>query len=129
MANHSILTHFAPDFRRVLPHPYRSLSARGCPAPSHVRCHAIHNVNPAWTLAAVDTAMCDQAGRDLPNNPDIKAFKDCAYSTLTPRCCRKLLPFAKYYDCLEVPTYRDQVNNFLKDTKKTIDNIMDECGG
>ncbi|GIL75857.1 hypothetical protein Vretimale_5567 [Volvox reticuliferus] len=83
----------------------------------------------ASTVSAVDTAMCEQAGRDLPNNPDIKAFKDCAYSTLTPRCCRKLLPFAKYYDCLDVPTYRDQVNNFLKDTKKTIDNVMDECAG
>ncbi|EFJ43861.1 hypothetical protein VOLCADRAFT_118937 [Volvox carteri f. nagariensis] len=62
-----------------------------------------------------DTANCEAARTTLPSNPDIAAFRKCANDKpISVPCCRKLMPFAKYYDCLSVPSYRTEVDTFLK---------------
>ncbi|EFJ43860.1 hypothetical protein VOLCADRAFT_118936 [Volvox carteri f. nagariensis] len=58
---------------------------------------------------------CRDAALELPRNPAITAFRKCAEKKpISPECCRKLLPFAKYIDCTNDPRYRKAAEDYLR---------------
>ncbi|KAG2450515.1 hypothetical protein HYH02_005016 [Chlamydomonas schloesseri] len=72
-------------------------------------------------------ALCKEAQADLPNNPDIKAFKQCAATKpISTDCCAKLAPYAKYVPCLSTPMYVTAVNDYLGGVT-TIDEAFKQC--
>ncbi|KAG2440923.1 hypothetical protein HXX76_003776 [Chlamydomonas incerta] len=77
-------------------------------------------------LAAKDP-KCEAARPKLMSNPELKAFRDCAgQKPITASCCRKLLPFAQYYDCLSDPDYKKEADAFLKGVS-SVDEVQSEC--
>ncbi|KAG2440940.1 hypothetical protein HXX76_003793 [Chlamydomonas incerta] len=71
--------------------------------------------------------LCKEAQTDLPNNPDIKAFKQCAATKpISQPCCAKLTPFAKYIPCLSNQMYFNAVNNYLGGAT-SIDEVRKAC--
>ncbi|KAG2493308.1 hypothetical protein HYH03_008443 [Edaphochlamys debaryana] len=77
--------------------------------------------------AHAQDAKCVAAEKDLPNNPDIAAFKACAGTKpITTECCRKLLPFAQLYDCLKDPKYKAAADQFLAGAT-TVDEAQTQC--
>ncbi|PNW80620.1 hypothetical protein CHLRE_07g325200v5 [Chlamydomonas reinhardtii] len=70
---------------------------------------------------------CEAARSTLTNNPELKNFRDCAgQKPITASCCRKLLPFAQYYDCLSDPDYKKEADAFLKGVS-SVDEVQSEC--
>eukprot|EP00198_Chlamydomonas_reinhardtii_P011544 XP_001700881.1 predicted protein [Chlamydomonas reinhardtii] len=71
--------------------------------------------------------LCKEAQANLPNNPDILAFKQCAATKpISTSCCAKLAPFAKYAPCLSNDMYATAVNNYLGGAT-TIDEARKAC--
>ncbi|GIL75856.1 hypothetical protein Vretifemale_5586 [Volvox reticuliferus] len=82
----------------------------------------------ASSAAAVDKALCEQGRRVLPNDPNVQAFKKCATpGAISTDCCAKLVGFGKYYDCLNDPAYKAEVNTFLGGVT-TVDKAKKACG-
>ncbi|KAG2450514.1 hypothetical protein HYH02_005015 [Chlamydomonas schloesseri] len=73
------------------------------------------------------TQLCKEAEQQLPGDPNISAFKQCAATKPIPQdCCAKLAPYAKYLPCLKNPDYRAAVEAFLSGTT-SIDEIRTTC--
>ncbi|PNW80601.1 hypothetical protein CHLRE_07g324233v5 [Chlamydomonas reinhardtii] len=81
---------------------------------------------PPHTADGTDQ-LCKEAQANLPNNPDILAFKQCAATKpISTSCCAKLAPFAKYAPCLSNDMYATAVNNYLGGAT-TIDEARKAC--
>ncbi|EFJ43806.1 hypothetical protein VOLCADRAFT_95954 [Volvox carteri f. nagariensis] len=80
-------------------------------------------------LGVVDIALCEEARQNLPDNPEVQAFTQCARGSrnLSASCCRKLLPFVRYYDCLDEPIYRAAAEGYLRGVT-TVQTILDQTG-
>ncbi|PNW80671.1 hypothetical protein CHLRE_07g325745v5 [Chlamydomonas reinhardtii] len=78
--------------------------------------------------AAADDTRCRGALK-LQTDPAVQAFKKCADKTPIPiDCCLKMIPFAPYADCLQLPTYKSMADSFLAPTV-TVDRALRECLG
>ncbi|EFJ43807.1 hypothetical protein VOLCADRAFT_95955 [Volvox carteri f. nagariensis] len=79
-------------------------------------------------VLAADKALCEEARRVLPNDPNAKAFKSCATPTkISDACCQKLTGFGKYYDCLTDPSYKADIDSYLNGVT-TVDKTKQMCG-
>ncbi|KAG2450573.1 hypothetical protein HYH02_005074 [Chlamydomonas schloesseri] len=95
--------------------------------------HAAPPAGPATAAAAgagasKDDARCRGALK-LQTDPSVQAFKQCANKTPIPMdCCLKMIPFAPYADCLQLPQYKSLADSFLAPTV-TVDRALRECLG
>ncbi|KAG2440939.1 hypothetical protein HXX76_003792 [Chlamydomonas incerta] len=78
------------------------------------------------SAALAENAKCQQAQKELPSNPDIQAFKQCASAKpITAACCQRVKPYSQYLPCLSYEQYRAAPNNFL--APLSMDDVMAAC--